>query len=504
MASSSIIEKTEYQHFVPQFLLRRFARKFQPKKHGKKQATRAKRSRADRIYPGELIVNHINLTNDVWGVEIAKVKRVLGMNSMYQDMSQATPKQRHRIEEIFGKLEGRLAPIILKITKAYESGDRGLWLLRGERNDIRKFLFLLKYRGSGFHQRFCSESPHENDENDKSLLQEYMRKKGIQRPVDVWFQGIEAISECDMDAEGQWMAKIQDSMYPPDARWFINHTQQSYMAFCTPSADDEEFVLTDNSYNIFEGVNSFLGPWVNFHDFAPISPKLMIVLRSMILPVPEEDANLQIREEREIWYNSAVTMVFGPDVKSELADLPITKARNNYTQIVNGQLQPLDINAPRTKNDRFLFNFFKVGTTHVNKINACFLENAQSSIVFASQQAFSSTLEWYMADESKVWKTIVGTATDKSLRIARLERLAALLKSLGSNALPFWEDHSETLEEDEKIIYTGLGPNTTLQSEFQKLLWSDIENADLDSEASQESPSSSQEPFMELYVSLGS
>lgn len=127
-------------------------------------------------------MNHINLPKDLLDVEIAEVKRVLVMNSMYQDMPQATAKQRHRIEELCGKREAKLAPIFLKIIKAYEGGNTGIWLPRGERNDIRKFLFLLKYRGSHFHQRFSSETPQDYDQNDKSLLREYTREKVMQRP----------------------------------------------------------------------------------------------------------------------------------------------------------------------------------------------------------------------------------------------------------------------------------------------------------------------------------
>lgn len=44
----------------------------------------------------------------------------------------------------------------------------------------------------------------------------------MERPVDVWFQGIEAISECDMEPRGDWMEDIYDVMYPADARWFKN------------------------------------------------------------------------------------------------------------------------------------------------------------------------------------------------------------------------------------------------------------------------------------------
>lgn len=84
-----------------------------------------------------------------------------------------------------------------------------------------------------------------------------MRYRGFGRPLDVWFDNLTAIMECKMDAQGRWMEDIQERMYPPDSRWFCSHTQQSYMALCTPSDAQAEFLLTENSYNVYEGINPF-------------------------------------------------------------------------------------------------------------------------------------------------------------------------------------------------------------------------------------------------------
>lgn len=62
---------------------------------------------------------------------------------------------------------------------------------------------------------------------------------------------------------------------------------------------------------LLHSVYTLLMPWVNFHDFAPISPKLTTVLRSFILPIEEEDTDSEIRELRQCWYNAAVHLVFG-------------------------------------------------------------------------------------------------------------------------------------------------------------------------------------------------
>lgn len=360
-------------------------------------------------------------------------------------------------------------------------------------------MFLLKYRGSQFHQRFYAKhAAEEYDADDKAGLLEYMRENNLRRPVDVWFQGIEAIAQCQMDAAGDWMSTMPTVMYPPDASWFISHTQQSYMAFCVPSEAGTEFILTDNSYNIYEGINSVLGPWINFHDFAPVSPKLLIVLRSYILPVAEEDTD-DIREERRMWRTIAVDQVFGPGKTSELADLPITKARNNYTRMVGNHLEPLEENWSASKRDQFHFKFFPVATGHMNKLNSFFLDNVRSSIVFASPKSFTKALEWYMADTSRTWKNIVGSATEKAAKVAKLEKLAALMKALGSVAIPFWHHFPEL--QGQELSFTGLGPTMTLRSEFQRILDKGLDDT-IQQHLARDSPLAPT-PFMDLYSKLG-
>lgn len=202
-----------------------------------------------------------------------------------------------------------------------------------------------------------------------------MRDRGFQRPIDVWFDNIKAIAECTMDVEGNWMKDIVKRMYPPDAMLLCLHTQNSYMALCSPSVTHAEFVLVANNYSIYEGINNSYvnmttgertsGPWLSFHDFAPISPKIMIVLRSLLLPVPEEDFEPEIREARDWWRKTALELVSAAGLQSELADLPITKACNNYTELNDGQLTQLQSHTSRSSKDKFFFKFFRINEEHV-------------------------------------------------------------------------------------------------------------------------------------------
>ncbi|KAI0156441.1 hypothetical protein GGR57DRAFT_82240 [Xylariaceae sp. FL1272] len=436
--------KPEYQHFVPQFILRNFAHKYK-ERNGRSKGGK----KGDKLFRGQMVVNNVNLTATPICIEETQVKRILGQYDMYQDTSQPVAQQRE-IESLFGQLESYISTICRKITKAYDDREAQVWLTRDERNAIRKFLFLLKYRNSTFHRRFYHEDVDSYDSNDKGRLWDYMKNHGFKRPVDVWFHNIKTLMKVKMDTQDQWRAELQNQMYPDDARWFMAHCEMMYMAICTPSQRGDEFILTDQSYSVFEGPNNLVknpetgkfedAGWVNFHEFAPLSPKLMIVLRSFVLPSPLEDANPEIQEQRQ-WWRDGVETSFGMSLESSLGDLPICKARNNYTRVSNGRMVYLPgEDGTKHKSHKFCFQFFPIGTEHVNKINLILFDNAYSctSIVFGSQDSFYNTLEWYLTVECEYGKQITGN--DFAAKVRYLESLSALLKTLGSDKQPVWKE----------------------------------------------------------------
>lgn len=114
----------------------------------------------------------------------------------------------------------------------------------------------------------------------------------------------------------------------------------SFLAFCTPRADADEFILTQNAYSILEGPNS-AGAWTDYHIFAPISPNLMLVTKTFVLPSEFEENEIN----RKIFLEVTRSMPGVPEMfGSCLEDLPVAKARNNYTKMVNGKFELLHTN----------------------------------------------------------------------------------------------------------------------------------------------------------------
>ena len=224
------------------------------------------------------------------------------------------------------------------------------------------------------------------------------------------------------------------------------------MAIIAPSEPADEFILTDNSYNVFEGPNKFVqdidtgevnaAAYTPLHEFAPVSPKLMIVLRCLDLPNPIEDAQSEkTHMERAFRRFMGLELVHGFGVRSLLHDLPVSKAGNSYTRVLpNGRLVLEEHEDGRWRRDhKFCFRFFKIGRAHVDTINAILLENCASvctSVVFESQVNFARTLEAFLSVDCKLGKVIIGH--DADAMEATMKKFAQLSKGLGSKTEEVW------------------------------------------------------------------
>lgn len=406
----------------------------------------------------------INLTGTTAKVLEAPVSHSFGLTDMYRDLAAAT--NQHSLEQQLSRLESRAATVIVKIRKDHEAGKDGIWLSRAEKNTLRKFLFIMKYRGSGFHKRFYHQTDAAYYENDKVSILKYMRERGYEKPIDIWFDNLKSILEIDMDLKGDWMAKLKESMYPGDAEWAISNIQGMYLGLCTPSCKGDEFLITENVYTIHEGPNSLQmdvitgeetpTAYTEYHVFGAISPTLIMVLRSLLLPDPEEDSDDRTRKMRETLYQLSASQHNDPSqANSSLADLPISKAQNTYTRVVNGSRVLADgADGSRSSHDKFCFRFFPISTLHLNKINGIMLAESHSitTIAFKSQLAARKTLEYYLSMpcelENAYRSKTVGDGPDDK-RLICLKKLEQAARQLGSETTAAY--HIERSKLDEKF-----------------------------------------------------
>lgn len=440
---ASVQEKSQYHHFIPRFILRNYSHITEPTTNFQNTKNRGKQrgSRQNGQRRSEPILYGINLSGDQPTITETTVAKTFGMMDMYRDLSAST--KQHQVEEQLSVLESRAGEVISTIRKAFEVGKVGIWMTRTQRDTLRKFLFIMKYRGSRFYRRYCHEKADDYNSDDRERMLKYMKEKGIIRPIDVWFDNIRVILDMKMDHQMEWMDKLRKRIYPDDAEWCINNIQGFYMAFVTPNKKDEEFLLTQNAYSIFEGASALkqseetgkleVSAYTEFHIFAPIAPRLLIVLRTLILPIPEQDS-ADILETRRLFFDVATAPYDSPgEAGSLLRDLPITRALNSYSKVVNGELVYIN-GGPKGISDRFCFRFFTIPEAHVQKINKVMLDESHAIdlIVFNDKVATTKTLENYIASQTEV-----PPETDRVRAIIKLQRAAKLLSaSLSADQVP--------------------------------------------------------------------
>ncbi|TVY15787.1 hypothetical protein LARI1_G005631 [Lachnellula arida] len=438
---------TRYHQYIPQFILRNFAHGYKPPKNGK-------RNRGTR--PGEQVLSGINLAGAEVEITETLVKRTFGIQDLYIDTGS---KNEQHVEEMLSRLEGRAAaPRPAEVT-----------LARTERDTLRKFLFIQLYRQDVMKKAFACKTAEGYVGDDKEEFIEYMRKKGFQRPIDVWLDNIKQLIEVKMETPGrtQWLEVLKEKMYPPDAMQFFLHTGAFYLAICTPKDSGDEFIMTENGPG-----NTTNTICTQHHFIAHISPKLTLVLRSGLLPHPAEDIDEDIKDMREKLLQTVLDphgLSKDTGSKSFLHDLPVTKARDSYTRVVDGRTVSLNGQQPvLSVKDRFFFKFFRISTEHVNRINTVLLEEAFSTsrIVFNSKKAARRTLEYYLKLDIEFGFKAVKNETDD--RVVYLRKVEEAVKLLGGDAVAKYRVHQGNLrvglvfgiqDEDQVLTLVKRDPN---------------------------------------------
>jgi hypothetical protein len=158
----------QYQHYIPQFLLRKFSHPYRPPDRDERKK-KNHRGVEKGMYEGATVLNVVDLASDEPQLIEAPVSRWFGQEEMYSDVFD-TIKAKKDVEKALSKLESQAAGIILKAKKAHANGDAGICLTRVERNTLRRFLFIMKYRGPGFFEKYFCKDPQAYTSEDKHLL----------------------------------------------------------------------------------------------------------------------------------------------------------------------------------------------------------------------------------------------------------------------------------------------------------------------------------------------
>jgi hypothetical protein len=433
--------KTSQQrhHFIPRFVLKQFRPEDQPpagpliaysnNHHGRRAKSRKSR---------DFLVNKVDLEGSILKRSILTQRPVsieFALVDMYRDPG--FDQDPYHLEKKLSDLESQASDIIRCAFSQFAQGLI-LKLKRIEVDRLRKFLFLMKYRNSGMFDRYNHDHIDDYKADDRERMSNYMRLRGFLKPRDVWFDNLRGFLDLEMDPAKSWTKTLGTRIYPDDAMMMILHLTHSFIAFCEPMSSDDEFLLTENAYSIFEGpstetINPLTGKsqyiYNEYHNFAPLSPKLMIVLRSHLLRSQDQESDAA-RYMLDPLLEAVRSQHLHPDqAGSILQDLPIRKCKTVYVH------PHITSTAFLHANDRFHFQCFKLSSSHMTIISNLLLEEAYntSSIVYHSKASLRTSIERYLEDETLGMKNILSDPFDE--RRLYLTTLENVVRHLGGSTV---------------------------------------------------------------------
>lgn len=385
-SEQGLAPRSQYQHYIPCLVLRTFATAESRTLGGRRGA----------------LVNVYSLEDAC--ITPTPVARCYGVPNMYQDIS---AEDEMHVEKALAVLEDLAARVIERVKQAQAKGAMSVILTRVEKNSIRKFLFVMKYRGVGFWAKY-NHILEDYQHTDRDRVLKFMRERGFTKPIEVWLHTLKTILDTPIDPKDEWEHTISEKCFVLDGEWFIQNMNDFFLAFVQPKNPESEFILTDSAFGIHEGptetilttkdsTNGMTTEWTEsspgvpkpicyfkeFHKMAPFSPKLLLVLRSHL--IMDEGRKERLRELADI--------LPGPDSHqykkpSAFDKLHLDFARQTYVDPGNF-----------TNEDTFEFTLHKISDQDVWMFNSFFLEHVRENLTWLNNVAFKETLTEYLDSE---------------------------------------------------------------------------------------------------------
>ncbi|KAJ5894253.1 hypothetical protein N7495_005944 [Penicillium taxi] len=422
-------------HFIPRFILKRFAPEDQPPAgplldYSSKNAGERKKRRNRR----DFLVNKVDFEKSL--LTQRPVSTEFALLDMYRDIG--VDQDPYYLEKKLSNLENDASSLLQRACSQFAQGLI-LKLKRTELDNLRKFLFLMKYRNSGMFDRYNHDHIDGYQADDRERMMDYMRSNGLAKPLDVWLNNLRQFLDLEMDPANNWIGILKSKVYPDDAEMMVFHLKHSFIAFCEPISSDDEFLLTQNAYCIFEGPSTVRTNtltqetksvlYTEYHNFAPISPRLIIVLRSPLLSAYDQNVEMAGNLWDDLSRAIRSQHLYPDKADSILHDLPISRCHTVYVQ------QHITSSASFDANDQFHFQCFKISSGHVKTINSLLLEeaNTTSSLIYHSCTSLKASIETYLRDETFGMKSYPINLLDK--RRLYLMTLEKIVRDLGGSTI---------------------------------------------------------------------
>ncbi|KAG2064530.1 hypothetical protein BDR04DRAFT_1035077, partial [Suillus decipiens] len=279
---SSHAPMTQYQHFIPRFILRRF--QVGPMKSKAERQREFRRTGVDPEY-----VYYYDITTGT--LDIRPIGKVYGVPNVYQDVRNTN--NINELEEKLAEIERQAASIIMDLHKALPQGT--FTLNRRSLELLRKFLFIMHYRNVSYSGTYF-QADHPENAGARQWIESFMKAKGVQSPVEIWLHFLryyldtshsdimrDAAELVEKYGEERLQKMMTESHISPDLEHFPAYTYHThadnYFFSIWEAAEGEEFIITHNAFGLWEGR---AGGCPGLHRIFIVSPRIAIVLRLVI------------------------------------------------------------------------------------------------------------------------------------------------------------------------------------------------------------------------------
>ncbi|KAF3006768.1 hypothetical protein E8E13_010097 [Curvularia kusanoi] len=422
-STEGVSSMPEYQHYVPQFLLRNFSHRF------------GKRNQKKKLHPNNKVLNVLDLSHDDPTLSVQRVDRTFGRYDMYCDSTALDHDQKRRIKTELGRLENDVAPVFAKLLDAQSNSDKlscdgYTKLSQHEQFLLKRFIFVMKYRSQIFFRRYNHENKEDYNDKDKAKMLKYMEERNFHRPIDVWFDNLWHMMVHKFEGEMEWCKALEKLIYPEDALWLQLSMRLKYPVVCTPQNHNEEFVVTGDAYCLHEGPSDSDSA-AELYTICIVAPRLAILMRDDALPELMDDQDPERQEmNREMLAAQLSKLRFPENATSILETLRVVKPRSTYTTNSDGQLI-FSWSHPwvEVKAKVLYFPIFRISSEHVQNINSVILNEAYDlpEIVFRSKSALLLALQAFLPMPSEGFyslKNYPSEGHDRVLYLKKLERFA--------------------------------------------------------------------------------
>lgn len=318
-------------------------------------------------------------------LEVRPLARVYGVANLYRDVKNI--KNANDLEEQLSRLENDSASVVKTIHDSL--GRREFQIKRKALESLRKFLFIIFYRKAALASSYYDENNSEN-----APLAEWVRhvkkNNALNSREEVWLYFLrfflatphrDLISRAEIAMKNHGIAVIFPSNLPESAMneyATIDYASIASALFLgiVEAADGKEFVMSDNSFGLWEGL-VMLG--LHAHRLFVVSPRVALLLRR--------------NEYRAEFLGSTF-------VNSDLIDIRIEPPQVEYLGQKAG-LSPEELTkhraSPNAQNDVYHFRIVKLTTKQTQEVNNVVLLNVKEkgSVTFLTRATMLKTLQDY-------------------------------------------------------------------------------------------------------------